>query len=124
MAYTVRMMTMWYSIVFAVIASMATPAAAQSDTSSGNYMLPYCQEWVRGRGDAAPMSGVCGGAILALVYVGHRLPDVARFCVPNNTPRSQHHRVVVAYLERNPHLLHLNFNELAIIAMRQAWPCQ
>ena len=50
---------------------LATPAAAQPDTSSGNYMLPYCQAWVQGKaGDVGPMSGVCAGAISALVYVG------------------------------------------------------
>jgi hypothetical protein len=115
------MMTMWYSIVFAVMAAMATPAAAQEDT--GNYMLPYCQALVQGKPGDVGMAGVCAGTISALVYVGHALPGAVRFCPPRNTPNGQHQRVVLAYLERNPPSLHLNFKELALNAMREAWPC-
>ena len=37
-------MRMRYALWLCVL---ATPAAAQPDTSSGNYMLPYCQAWVQ-----------------------------------------------------------------------------
>jgi hypothetical protein len=53
-----------------------------------NYMLRYCQAWVRGKtGDVGPMSGVCAGAISALVYVRHGLPGGIRFC-PRATPQT------------------------------------
>jgi hypothetical protein len=102
---------------------LATPAAAQSDVSSGNHMLPYCQALVLGKGGDDAMTGICAGAISALVYVGHALPGDRRFCAPRNTTNGQHQRVVLAYLERNPQSLHLNFKELALKAMREAWPC-
>jgi hypothetical protein len=53
-------MRMRYALWLCVL---ATPAAAQPDTSSGNYMLPYCQAWVQGgQPRDTGMAGVCAGA--------------------------------------------------------------
>src|SRR6185295_10126095 len=40
-----KLMRMRYAFWLCVL---ATPAAAQPDISSGNYLLPYCQAWVQG----------------------------------------------------------------------------
>jgi hypothetical protein len=115
------MKTLRYALLLCVL---ATPAAAGSDASSGNYMLPHCQALVRGDiPNIGVFAGHCAGAISALVYVGEVLPDQDRFCPPLNTTAGQHQRVVVTYLERNPQLLHQDFRDLALKAMREAWPC-
>jgi Rap1a immunity proteins len=97
-----KLMRMRYALWLCVL---ATPAAAQPDISSGNFMLPYCQAWVQGK-PLGHMEGVCAGAISALAFVGEDLSGVNRFCPPPNATIGQHQRVVVAYLKRNPQLLH------------------
>ena len=115
-----KLMRMRYALWLCVL---ATPATAQPDITSGNEMLPHCEAWGQGK-IPGRMSWFCSGAISALVYVGEGLPSVARFCPPPNSTHGQHQRVVVAYLKRNPQLLHLNFKDLALKAMREAWPCK
>ena len=70
------------------------------------------------------MRGVCAGMVRAIVYLTGDLPPQLRSCPPRGSTQGQSQRVVVAYLERNPGRLHLDFEDLAIDALREAWPCR
>ena len=93
---------------------------------SGYDYLPRCQLAVRGpRTDREIASATyCVGAVTALVGVGPLLLPRQRFCVPDDVTAGEAVQVVVAYLESSLSRLDEDFRQLAIIAMRQAWPCR
>ena len=74
-------MRLRYALMLCVL---ATPAAAQPDTNSGNYMLPYCQEK-----PPSGISGRCAGIIETVAYLGSYLVDGARFCPPRTATNGQ-----------------------------------
>ena len=93
---------------------------------TGYDYLPRCQLVVRGpRTDREIVSAAyCVGAVSALVGVAPLLPPRYRFCFPDDVTAGEAVQVVVAYLESNLTHLHEDFRQLAITAMRQAWPCR
>jgi len=62
--------------------------------------------------------------VSALVGVAPLLPPHYRFCIPGDVTAGETVQVVVAYLESRLSRLHEDFPQLAIAAMRQAWPCR
>ena len=93
---------------------------------TGYDYLPRCQLVVRGpRTDREIVSATyCVGAVSALVGVAPLLPPRYRFCFPDDVTAGEAVQVVVAYLESSLSRLHEDFRQLAIAAMRQAWPCR
>src|SRR4051794_16854802 len=57
-------------------------------------------------------------------YTAQLLPPEMRSCPPKRVTSEQVVRVVVAYIERRPQRMHENFKELALEALRDAWPCR
>jgi hypothetical protein len=93
---------------------------------TGYDYLPRCQLVVRGpRTDREIVSATyCVGAVSALVGIGPLLSPQYRFCFPGGVTAGEAVQVVAAYLESNLSRLHEDFRQLAIAAMRQAWPCK
>jgi len=74
-------------------------------------------------------SGVCWGAFGAVqrVIVQTVAPDampVFRVCAPAKSTRAQLITVFVEYARRNPQRLHEEFFDVAIVALRDSFPCQ
>jgi hypothetical protein len=109
-------------ILFLLYAGMNDAARAAENFSSGNYLLPHCKALIEGSSFTA-WEGQCAGLISSLAWIGNDLPPNLRFCRPNEVTLIQQERVVVRYLEQHPEILHLDFRDLVIQAMRQAWPC-
>jgi len=88
--------------------------------------LPRCQLVVRGpRTDREIATATyCVGAVTALTGVAPLLAPRYRFCFPDDVTAGEAVQVVVAYLESNLSRLEDDFRQLAIAAMRQAWPCR
>lgn len=104
-------------------------AGANADAgSSGNQMIPGCRllmdekSLIRSVDDGMRV-GECAGVITTLYYVAKGLPSSARFCPPSSVTVGQAARVIVKYLDDKPELLHGDFRDLAIQALRRAWPC-
>lgn len=93
---------------------------------SGYDYLPRCQLVVRGpRTDREIATATyCVGAVTALTGVAPLLAPRYRFCFPDDVTAGEAVQVVVAYLESNLSRLEDDFRQLAIAAMRQAWPCR
>jgi hypothetical protein len=93
---------------------------------SGYDYLNRCQLAVRGpRTDREIASATyCVGAVTALVGVAPFLLPRYRFCFPDDVTTGEAVQVVVVYLESTLSRLHEDFRQLAIDAMRQAWPCR
>jgi hypothetical protein len=119
-----RTIAIW---VFGLLVIASIPAGAQEDTGSANFMLPYCKSFLaqdisRSDQDRNFYAGVCAGSITAFNFVSRSLKN--GFCFPQGATHSQMVRVVVAYIEARPARMHEDFRDLALEALREAWPCK
>jgi len=100
------------------------PAAAEEDYFSANYLLPGCKEAASDSPGnnifLAWKSGRCTGAVETLTYFS----KFGCFDPPPRATVLQELQVVVRYIEARPHRTHENFKELALEALREAWPCR
>jgi Rap1a immunity proteins len=103
------------------LAIMTAPTGAQDNTDSANFMLPYCKSFLAQTERETFMAGVCAGSITAFAFVGRGLNN--GFCFPKGATHAQMVRVVVAYIEARPARMHEDFRNLALEALREAWPC-
>jgi hypothetical protein len=106
------------------LAIMTAPTSAQENTNSANFMLSYCKSFLaqdvsRLDREKSFYVGLCVGSITAITFVGRSL----RFCFPEGATHGQMVRVVVAYIEGRPARMHEDFRDLAVEALREAWPC-
>jgi hypothetical protein len=122
----------------AALALTVTAAKAAEDFDSANYYLPGCQEFVVRNGAISARSGLCGGVVRGIVYMGKdqsllqldysslQSAVVWVYCldVPYKVTVAQAVRVVVSYIEARPARMHEPFNDLALEALREAWPCK
>ena len=108
------------------LALLGCEAGTDYGGQTGYDYLPRCQLVVRGpRTDREIMSATyCVGAVSALIGVDPFLAPRYRFCFPEDVTVGEAVQVVVAYLESSLSRLHEDFRQLAITAMRQAWPCR
>jgi hypothetical protein len=108
----------------AVALMLAGGEARGQALATGNDFLLPCRGLLTPTTIADYAQGTCAGIVAALTYTGRSLPPSNRFCPPESGTQGQAFRVVAAYLERNPARLHLPFLELALEALREAWPCR
>jgi hypothetical protein len=102
----------------------STYGLAVQDFESGNYMLPHCKALTDdGQTVGGVWEGECAGIVHALLWLSTTLPDDIKFCPPQGVTARQAERVVVRYLEAHPEQLHRDLNDLALMALDQAWPC-
>lgn len=74
--------------------------------------------------DNKPMSVAQKGILsTTLTGVERVLPSELRFCAPAGITKALMVKVVATYIEKIPARMHDPFIELAIEALRRAWPC-
>lgn len=109
-------------LVFACMFALASPAAIAQDAGiySANHKLAGCRAAAEGtiRNSTGFDVGWCMGAVLALVAT-----DTST-CAPYTSTQAQAVRVVVAHIDQRPARMHENFLQLALEALRLAWPCR
>src|SRR5262245_46028945 len=125
------------SLFGAALALTATAAGAE-DTSSANYVLPGCQDFLGLKQPDTGRQGFCAGTVAGISFAGkelHRLrpayPSESEavtglYCldIPEKVTLMQLVRGVIAYIEARPARMHESFNDLALEALRTAWPCR
>lgn len=75
-------------------------------------------------GTWAADAAFCAGVVRGLLFdASANRYGKARFCRPPNVTVGQAVRVVVDQFDRNPTMLHLDFEALAVAAFTTAWPC-
>jgi hypothetical protein len=93
------------------------------DYTTANGMMPGCRRIVAYEASpntsAAYDTGMCAGIIGTLFYFGSALG----FCSPERANRGQALRVVVQYIDARPARMHERFQDLALEALKAAWPC-
>ena len=96
-------------------------------------MLPACQNFLQNRRPRLDSDrsltdildqGLCAGTLNGLSYLTRYLPPHLSSCVPEGVTTGQQIRVVLAYVGRRPQRMHEQFQDLAIEAFHEAWPCK
>ena len=95
------------------------------DLNSGTFWYSPCKAFLTGQGDLPDTfrKGECGGIVETVAYLASFLPLDVRSCPPTGSTTGQAVRIVVSFLEAHPERLHEDFTDLAMEALRQAWPC-
>ena len=113
--------TFW---TLAMIAALATTAAAAADTSSANFMLPACKSLLARHVVEDFQQGHCAGLIEGLAFLARRATPPHRSCRPAGVTTGQVATTIVRWLKQRPRRWHENFKYLALEAMHETWPCK
>jgi hypothetical protein len=88
------------------------------NAKSANYVMPGCRKLLTNDNSEAYLQGFCSGLTKGLFYIAEGT------CPPSGVTGSQISRVVVQYIDARPARMHEDFRELALEAMKAAWPCK
>jgi hypothetical protein len=108
--------------------AVTTARAAEPDGYSGNFMLPYCKDYLSGS-DTLDV-GFCAGVVEGIGYMAAILQMSSTpgagppLCVPKGVTRGQTVRAVVNYIEARPKRMDEPFWQLTFEALLDAWPCK
>jgi hypothetical protein len=103
--------------IIVVAALMLTGGSALAeDTKSANYIMPGCRKLLTNDNSEAYLQGFCSGLIKGVFYLAEGT------CPPPGVTGSQIGRVVVQYIDARPASMHEDFRELALEALKAAWP--
>jgi hypothetical protein len=117
---------MWRQRAIGIAAAVALlpqqgVALAQSFDISANAMMPGCRDLM----NASERNGVGQAECLGIVRTMHYF---ARYyfgeCRPERVTVGQTLRVVVTHIDQRPGLIHERFEDLALEAILEAWPCR
>lgn len=108
-----------------VLSTIAAPASA----GTGSEMLKNCAEFLKENNqiDGYFSSGVCAGFVAGVTntlgYVRNASPQTVHTCIPDGFTVGQGIRILQKYLTDHPKDLHRPATELALVAYREAYPC-
>jgi Rap1a immunity proteins len=98
------------------------PAWAQPlDAVSANYMMSGCRSALASENKNYVGQGCCLGAV-AMIF--HFAETHFGICTPDGVTIGQAVRVVVIHIDQRPTRLRGRFDDLAVEALQQAWPCR
>ena len=90
-------------------------ASAETDLNSANAVMQGCRDLISPDSKRNVWEQTyCAGLIAGLRYAS---------CSPNNAQTGQIVRVVIQYIDALPARMHEDFRNLALEAMKAAWPC-
>jgi hypothetical protein len=106
-----------------------TSLKAEEDSTSGNYYYRTCKllvnDAMKDTTDALEI-GDCLGTIKAInaLNIDYGKGKGVFYCLPPTVTIGQMIKVAIAYMEKNPNLLHEPFTTLVISALNEPWPCK
>jgi hypothetical protein len=104
----------------AALALTVTGALAAENPNSANFVMPGCRNAVSEQ--YGFLEGYCTGIVVGIIGIGGA--PGACLAVPDAVTSSQAVRVVIVYIDARPARMHEHFTELALEALRAAWPCR
>jgi hypothetical protein len=105
-------------VYVAALMSSGGSVFAEQDKNSANYMMPGCRAVLTDSTTDSYLQGFCGGLVAGIFFMSENK------CSPRGVTNGQLIRVVIQYIDARPARMHEDFKELAIEAMRAAWPCR
>ncbi len=103
---------------------LTPPALAAPDTHSAAFHHQACKSLLTRDEQELHLQGSCAGQIALLLQLSDVLPPTMRFCAPEHSTLRDATEVVASYMDRHVSELHLAFPVVAVLAFREAWPCQ
>lgn len=116
--------------IVAPLLMLSVIGVANAKSGDGNELLTACQASVQtmGNPDSVPdyYIGYCQGLVRGMLDVtsGESNQPLLRSCVPEGVTVGQATRIVTRYLQQHPEELHLSDTNLALMAIKAAYPCQ
>jgi hypothetical protein len=110
------------AVLSVAVALLLAGSDARGQMMTGNDALHPCQ--APAVSAYAYETGLCLGIIRGLMHNAEVHYPLQRFCPPDGVTYGQARRVVVDKMVRTPGILHRNFEDIAILALREAWPCR
>jgi hypothetical protein len=101
-------------LVAALMLSPQGEALAEQNPYSAKYVMPGCRDYISLN---SFKQGWCGGLITGLAQIYRR-------CMPPELTQRQLARGIVQYIDARPARMQEDFRNLAVEAMRAAWPCK
>ena len=113
----------------ALIVLQAAPSRAQAldkPDPSVRALLPGCRGFLEHpESGGSEASGLCAGAVDALLYIGEVLEPDYRFCVPLRTPRQTIISTILEDIEAlRPEVDRQDFKGMVLGILRFHWPCR
>ena len=113
----------------ALIVLQAAPSRAQAldkPDPSVRAWLPGCRGFLEHpESGGSEASGLCAGAVDALLYIGEVLEPDYRFCVPLRTPRQEIISTILEDIEAlRPEVDRQDFKGMVLAILRFHWPCR
>ena len=106
-----------------IVTLMLTGGSALAEVdprNSANHDISGCRAFLtEGTHDDLFGAGWCAGTVFTLKYMGR-----GNSCPPDAVTASQLVHVVVRYIDARPERMHESFKELALEALKTAWPCK
>ena len=118
------------AIVLAVLMVLqAAPSRAQALDKPDPQVrawLPGCRTFLEHpESGGSEASGLCAGAVDALLYIGEVLEPDYRFCVPLRTPRQEIISTILEDIEAlRPEADRQDFKGMVLAILRFHWPCR
>jgi hypothetical protein len=103
---------------------LTQPALAAPDAHSAAFHHQACKSLLTHDEQELHLQGSCAGQIALLLQLSNVLPATMRFCAPEHSTLRDATEVVASYMDRHASELHLAFPVVAVLAFREAWPCQ
>jgi hypothetical protein len=113
----------------ALIVLQVAPSRAQAldkPDPSVRAWLPGCRGFLEHpESGGSEASGLCAGAVDALLYIGEVLEPDYRFCVPLRTPRQEIISTILEDIEAlRPEADRQDFKGMVLGILRFHWPCR
>ena len=113
----------------ALIVLQAAPGRAQAldkPDPAVRAWLPGCRGFLEHpESGGSEASGLCAGAVDALLYIGEVLEPDYRFCVPLRTPRQEIISTILEDIEAlRPEVDRQDFKGMVLGILRFHWPCR
>jgi hypothetical protein len=112
------------SVIAAALLLIPANALSQGTAMSGNEMYKPCKNsLIEGNTEDVIEQGACIGVLNTVYYFGPHLPDAIKFCPPKGSSSGQAAKIVNAYMDSHPEVLHKDLRLIAVTALQRAWPC-
>ena len=95
-------------------------ASSQSADVSANEMMPGCRDLVNASEHNGLGQAKCLGIVRAMHYFSHYYFGA---CSPERTTLGQTLIVIVRYIDQRPERMDERFEDLALEAILETWPC-
>ena len=119
---SLRTLTLGCLVLLLMLPTVTAGAQTGVDTDSASWIMPACRAELSGSMslDMWFTAGVCTGEVNATLGIAMAEGWV---CAPREVTHDQADRVVVQYIDARPTRMHEDFVNLALEALKAAWPC-